>query len=304
MPKALLALLLAAFCGVISTWKLGEYGFLIALCAAFAVVALVYFGALQTYSLWLRATGAPSQHKSDKLEAAARAAKPELLSKAERLGERRVASLMTPRQDIMWLDADLPVAQAWQECVHSGHQVFPIGRGSLDQFVGIVRLADLADAIVSNRSTDLTELASEPLTVPATLEATRLLVRLREEGRQIAVVIDEYGGVDGIVSTQDLIEALVGEFAEGSDEPNIIKRADGSWLVDAAQDLDEVFESLNIPAVAHDDRRVYYSLGGFIMGQLGALPSEGERFDYEGFRFEVIDMDKKRIDKVLIVRLA
>ena len=304
MNKQLLALLLAALGGGLSVLKLNEYGFITALLIAFAVVSAVYVATIKLKLLWLRATDSNNDGKADKQEALARAARPELLSKAERLSERRVASLMTPRQDIMWLEADLPVDQAWQQCVHSGHQVFPIGRGSLDQFVGIVRLADLADAMVSQRATDLTQLAIEPLTVPATLEATRLLVRLREEGRQLAVVIDEYGGVDGIVSTQDLIEALVGEFAEGGDEPNIIKRADGSWLVDAAQDLDEVFEALKIPAVAHDDRRVYYSLGGFIMGQLGALPSEGERFDYEGFRFEVIDMDRKRIDKVLISRLS
>lgn len=295
--------MLATLTGVLSAWKLQEFGVLVALLAALTSVCAVYYIVIQLRSLWLRATDKTKEPRSEKQEALAHAGRPALLSKAERLGERRVASLMTPRQDIMWLEADMPLAQAWQECVHSGHQVFPIGRGSLDQFVGIVRLADLADAIVSNRAVDLSQLATEPLTVPATLEATRLLVRLREEGRQLAVVIDEYGGVDGIISTQDLIEALVGEFAEGSDEPNIIKRADGSWLVDAAQDIDEVFEALSIPAVPHDDRRIFYSLGGFIMGQLGALPREGERFDYEGFRFEVVDMDKKRIDKVLIARL-
>lgn len=303
MRKTLGSLFLACLTGVLCTWKLQTYGLLWAAGGSCAIVAAAYFAAIKSYALWLRATSSSGETSIDGQETNVSPESTEIISKAEKLTERRVASLMTPRQDIMWLDASTSISEAWSQCVHSGHQVFPIARGGLDQFVGILRLADLADAMVRKLNVELSELVTEPLTVPGTLEATRLLLRLREEGRQIAVVIDEYGGVDGIVSTQDLIEALVGEFAEDSEDPNIIKRPDGSWLVDAAQDIDEVFEALNIPVVSHEDRRVYYSLGGFIMGQLGALPKEGESFDYEGFRFIVVDMDRKRIDKVLISRL-
>lgn len=229
-------------------------------------------------------------------------AEEQMVNKVLKLGDKTAASLMTPRNDILWLDVETDLRGLLNEAYESGHSNFPVARESLDTVLGMVSIGDLSRLIVSGQETgDLQSILREPLLIPSTLSALKVLEQMREAKKHVALVMDEYGGLDGIITTHDLIEAVVGELAEeGEEETAIVHRSDNSCLVDASMDIEEVLERLDIVQMREEEHRGYHSLGGFVLSHLGHIPVAGESFEYEDHTFEVVDMDKNRIDKVLI----
>lgn len=229
-----------------------------------------------------------------------------ILTKAFRFGDKPAAALMTPRNDVVWLDSNDSPGQLWEEVRESGHSYFPVCDGAIDTIVGIASVRDVAQCLLDGSPLLRRELLKDALQLPSTTTAITILERFKREKRRVALVIDEYGGVDGLVTTHDLMEALVGEIHddEAGDEARIIQREDGSYLVDASIDLDELVDQLALPPVAHRERQGYHSLGGLVMEQLGHVPREGDTFLLNGYKFEVVDMDGYRIDKVLVSEAA
>jgi putative hemolysin len=224
----------------------------------------------------------------------------ELVTSVFRLADRRVGELMTPRPSVVWLDADDPFAVNWQAMAASPHTLFPLCRGDLDAIVGIVSVKDVAARLVAGEAVDLAALAREALFVPETGPALPALERFRQAGCELAVVVDEYGGTAGLLTLTDVLEALVGDLplAGEPNDPQMVQRADGSWLFDGLLPVEEMKEALGLDQLPQEDE--YQTLAGFVMLQLGRIPAPADAFVWDQYRFEVVDMDGNRVDKVLV----
>jgi putative hemolysin len=223
-----------------------------------------------------------------------------------RLGDRRVSSLMTPRPDVVWLDLERPPDEVLRTVLASHHERFPACRGSLDDIVGIALARDVLARHAAGQPLDLEATLARPLFVPESLHAYRMLERFKQQGSRVAVVIDEFGGVQGVVTLSDIFEALVGDIATagGPDDPDIVRRGDGSLLVDGALPIEELKEAIGVDSLPLESSGDYYSVGGLLMANLNRIPAVGDHFDWAGRRFEVVDMDGNRVDKVLIAPIA
>jgi putative hemolysin len=219
-----------------------------------------------------------------------------------RLSDRAVMALMKPRHEIVWLDVDAPTERTMKQVASSSHSRFPVARGSLDNIVGMVKEKDLLSCCMSGRPMNLTEMAQPPLFVPGAIPAFRLLEMFKKSRTHIALVVDEYGDVEGLVTINDFFEDLVGEVAS-ADEPqerHAMQRPDGSWLIDGEMPVHDFKELLNLGKLPDEERGSYLTLGGFVMMQIGHIPAGTDSFEAAGFRFEVAGMDGKRVDKVLV----
>lgn len=224
-----------------------------------------------------------------------------IVSKVFRLGDRPANSIMTPRQDIVWLDVNDPIEKIWEEVAESEYTYFPLAEGDIERVIGIISTKDLSSYLIRHETSDIRSLAKEPLRLPSNLTALQVLERFKQQRKHIALLIDEFGGIDGILTTHDLMEAMVGDLSDaGESDPAYLKRQDGSYLVDAGIDLDDLFVMLNIPSPNHEDHKGYHSLGGFMLKNLGHLPQIAEKFEFSGYVFEVTQMDRHRVDKIQI----
>ncbi len=227
-----------------------------------------------------------------------------MLRKVLRLGDKPVSAAMTPRNEILWLDAQLTVEAAWKAIESSDHLYFPVGQGAIDNLMGEISLRTLSRAMIDDRTKTLEQLMAPALLVPSTSPLLSVIELFKDKGHRMAVLIDEYGGVDGLVTMADILQALVGEVEtpEGESTPDgqFVRRDDGSYLADATMDIDALFDSLALELSLLPEHKGYHSLGGFVMQHLQRIPRAADSFVYEGFRFEVVDMDANRIDKVLI----
>ena len=222
-----------------------------------------------------------------------------------RLGDRAVTALMKPRHDIVWLDVNVPTEQTMKQVVASSHSRFPVARGSLDNIVGMVKEKDLLACCVSGKPFNLTDAAQPPLFVPGAIPALRLLELFKKSQTHVALVIDEYGDVEGLVTINDFFEDLVGEVASADmpQERHAMQRPDGSWLIDGKMLVHDFKELLNLGRLPGEDQSSFLTVGGFVMMRLGRIPVATDRFEAVGLRFEVMDMDGKRVDKVLVCPL-
>ncbi len=220
-----------------------------------------------------------------------------------RLGDRRVDAIMTPRTEVFWLDLDDPLDQTFQEVTDSPHALFPVAQGDLDNVIGILRARDLLVARLENQVINLRDLLLQPIFVPESTPVFRVLEEVRKSGLTLAFVIDEYGGVLGVVTLIDILTAIVGDIPEAGEdyEPLAFKRPDGTWLFDGLLRIDELKEILDLDTLPEEVHLGYQTLGGMIMAYTGEIPGVGNSFDWEGFHFEVVDMDAMRVDKVLVV---
>lgn len=227
----------------------------------------------------------------------------DIVARVIRLGERRVGELVTPRRDMVALDVNAPPEVNWSRIAASGYFYFPVYEGNPDRVLGIVSVKDLWARVISGREPDLRDLLTEPLYLPEGVSALRALERLRETASHLALVLDEYGGIEGLVTLFDVLEAIVGELpaTEGT-EPMAVRREDGSWLLDGMLSVTELEEILDLSRDEAGDLEEYQTLGGFVMGMTGRVPETGNRFEWNGWRFEVLDMDDRRVDKVLAAR--
>lgn len=231
--------------------------------------------------------------------------KEEMMEQVFRLGDRRVNALMTDRLDIVWLDLNDPLDEIREKIVGSGHSRFPVARGELDSILGIVFVKDLLAQSLTDEELDLEKVMKPALFVPEGLPVLELLERFKEAKAQIAFVLDEHGGIEGLLTFNDLLETIVGDVPEIGDpaDPQAKKRQDGSWLVDGKMLVAEFKELFNIEEMPEEEGNFYHTLGGFVMVYLGRIPEPGDSFEWDRFRFEVMDMDWRRVDKVLLTPL-
>ena len=215
------------------------------------------------------------------------------------LADQRVYSLMTPRPDIVWLDIEDSIEDIRQKIAECNYSRFPVRQGSLDAIIGIVKARDLLVRSLNNEPIQLKELLKPAFFVPETMLASRGLEILKEKGTDILLVIDEFGALQGLLTINDILEEIVGEME--IDEPQATQRQDGSWLLDGMLEVDEFREIFDMPPLPHESE--YETLSGFIMMSLGRVPQATDHFEWHGLRFEVVDMDGRRVDKVLVTTL-
>jgi putative hemolysin len=222
-----------------------------------------------------------------------------------RLGDRRVDVLMTPRTDLEWIDIEDDQHTIISELMHSEYSRIPVGRGSLDDVLGMVNVKELIGIDLHSPNFHLTDYIREPMFVPENMQALKVFEQFRATGTHQALVIDEYGGVQGMVTLYDVLEAIVGEIPLDSEdqEQEVVQRADGSYLLDGMLPIDEIKELLDFDELPDEGRAGYQTLSGFVMNQLGSIPRVGQTFIWDTYRFEVVDMDGRRVDKVLVTRL-
>jgi len=214
-----------------------------------------------------------------------------------RLGDRRVAGLMSPWTEIVWLDVNAPPEEIQRAITESGFSRFPVCDGSLDNVLGIVQAKDMLVRCLGGQPMDLRASLQEPLFVPESMPASKLLELFKTSApTHMALVIDEYGSLAGLVTMNDILEEIVGDVE--SAEPEAVQRQDGSWLLDGMLLVDEFKELFGISKLPNEGD--YQTLGGFVMMQMGRVPAAGEWFDWDRYRIEVVDMDGNRVDKVLV----
>ena len=220
-----------------------------------------------------------------------------------RLDDRQIGSLMVPRRDVVYLDADKPWEENVRRIEDSEHTRFPVVRGSLRDIVGVISARLLLKKMLHDGKPDLRTELQPAVFVPESLTGMELLQNFRTSGTQLAFVVDEYGEVLGIVTLQDVLEAITGEFKPRSvEEEWAVQRPDGSWLLDGLIPVAVLKDRLGMRAVPEEER--YHTLSGMLMVLSGRLPQTGDSAVWEGWRFEVVDMDGKRIDKVLASRAS
>jgi putative hemolysin len=215
------------------------------------------------------------------------------------LGEQRVYSLMTPRTEIVWLDIENSIEEIRIKIAENEYSRFPVRQDTLDVILGIVKARDLLVASLGEGPIRLKQLLKPAFYIPETMSAARALEIFKEKGTEMLLVIDEFGGLQGLLTVHDIIEEIVGEIE--LEEPQATQRQDGSWLLDGMLEVDEFKEIFNLPTLPHEDE--YETLSGFVMLSLGRVPQTADLFEWYGLRFEVIDMDGRRVDKVLVTTL-
>ena len=220
-----------------------------------------------------------------------------------RLDERPVAEIMTRRTRVIWLNISDTDEVNWRKIIASGHSHFPVYEGTRDNVLGLVAVKALwANAAVGLESR-LRNHLTPPLFVPETINAVQLLETFKKSGKHLALVTDEFGGIQGLVTLIDVMEAIVGDLPEPGDRhgPDAVQREDGSWLVDGAMTVEELQRRFSLGFLPGEREETYETLGGFVLDRLGHIPRPGESFAWNGWRFEVMDMDRHRVDKVLLV---
>ena len=221
-----------------------------------------------------------------------------------RLDDRQIASLMTPRSDIVYLDLDDGIDENLKKVVDSDHARFPVCRSGLREVVGVVSARQLLKQAVQGEKMSLDTAQQPAVFVPESLTGMELLENFRATSSHVALVVDEYGEVQGLVTPQDLFEAIAGEFKTPSPEDAwAVQRKDGSWLLDGLIPVPELKDRLELERVPEEDYGRYNTLSGMLMLLLGRVPHTADVAEWEGWRFEIVDMDHKRIDKVLATRL-
>lgn len=218
------------------------------------------------------------------------------------LHEKRISSIMTPRPEIAWLDVDSTPEELRESILGSIHSRFPVCKENLDEILGIVHTKDMLADCIQGKAIDLRAHIKKALTIPETIPVLKSLESFKESGIHIALIIDEYGSLQGLVTMNDILESIVGDIpSHGEKEnPEVVRREDGSWLVDGMQAVDDLKELVGADELPGEDEDTYQTLGGFVMTQLGRIPKPGDKFTFDSVIYEVMDMDGNRVDKVLI----
>ncbi|MEY4065036.1 MAG: hypothetical protein RIR26_1244 [Pseudomonadota bacterium] len=217
----------------------------------------------------------------------------------------RVGSFMTPRPEIIWLDIDEPAERNRRKIVEARHSHFPVVKGSLDNVVGVIHVKDILSRHLQGQPFDLTLSLEQALFLPESADASRSVDLFRNSATHFAFVVDEYGNIQGVVTLTDILRAIVGDFADTLDgkAASIVARKDGTWLVDGLVTVDTLRQELGIAKLHGQDSGNFHTMAGFILSELGKIPAAADAFERDGMRFEVVDMDGNRVDKVLITRL-
>lgn len=221
-------------------------------------------------------------------------AEEEMIKGVFALGDRTATTIMTPRHEVVWLDLTRPADELQRKIVEGGLSRYPAAEGSLDQFVGIIEVKDLVAACFAGAPVDLRAAVREPLVFPESTSALEILHQFQERKAEMVIVVDEYGGFEGIITVTDLATRILGL----DQEEMLVMREDGSWLVDAMMNFDDFADAVRlIGEESHD------TVAGFVLAHLGRLPRVADHFTTAGFRVEIVDMDGHRVDRVLVSRV-
>jgi putative hemolysin len=227
-------------------------------------------------------------------------AETEIVEMALRLGDRRASTVVTPRTQIEWLDLDDPEADNRRKIRDAPYSRFPVVQGGSQQVVGIVEAKDLLNRCLGGQPLDLRAATRPPLYLPNTVSVLRVLDMFKTTGEPMALIVDEYGDLEGLVTPSDILEALVGDIPGAADtDQRVVRRDDGTWLIDGMVGLDELKQVLGISHLTGEDAD-FHTLGGYLMARLNRVPMIADRVTTDGYQFEVVDMDGRRVDRVLI----
>lgn len=225
----------------------------------------------------------------------------EMLSGVMRLADRSVSGLMTPRTDVDWIDITAPQADIKERLITTPHSRLPVGDGSVDKMIGVVQTRELLARLLAGKPFEVRSLVRRAPIIPETTDALDALATLRDAEVPMALIHDEYGNFEGLVTPADVLEAIAGVFRSDAAGvgPLAVEREDGSWLLSGAMPVDEMADKLGIVL---PEKRTYETVAGFVLGHLRHLPETGEYIEAHGWRFEVVDLDGRRIDKILASR--
>lgn len=227
-----------------------------------------------------------------------------IVEMALRLGDRRIGALMTPRTQIEFLDIDDAEEELRRQIRDSAYSRFPVLQGGTHQLAGIVQVKDLLAASFAGQPFNLRAALRPPLFLPNTVTVLRALEVFKSSGEPMALVVDEYGDLEGLVTLTDILEALVGDIpGSGEADLRIVRREDGTWLVDGMIGLDELKQALGVAHLAGEDPE-FHTLGGYLMARLNRVPMVADRVTADDWRFEIVEMDGRRVDRVLIAPVA
>ncbi|MCX6180114.1 MAG: hemolysin family protein [Chlorobiales bacterium] len=229
----------------------------------------------------------------------------EMVRNVFRLDDRQLGTLMVPRADIIFLDVSRPLEENISRVTESEHSRFPVCNGGLQSLLGVVNSKQLLSKTLKGRLTEFTSQLQPCVYVPETLTGMELLDHFRTSGTQMVFVVDEYGEIQGLVTLQDMLEAVTGEFVPRNLEDSwAIQRQDGSWLLDGLIPVPELKDTLELKSVPEEDKGLYHTLSGLMMWLLGRMPRTGDMMTWENWTLEIVDLDGQRIDKVLASRLS
>jgi putative hemolysin len=225
-----------------------------------------------------------------------------MVNRVLRLGDRSVDSLMTPRPRIVWLDAGASRAENLAQMRDTPFSRYPVYRDNDRNVLGVLSLKRLPE-LIENPHADLFAHLAKPLYVPDTARALDLLEEFRDAETRLALVVDEYGDIEGLVTLNDLLGAVVGQGAappQATQSARIVRREDGSWIIDGALAADDLRELLGVTVLPNEDEHDFNTAAGMVVAQFGRIPQTSEHFDWNGWRFEVVDLDGARVDKILV----
>jgi putative hemolysin len=230
----------------------------------------------------------------------------QFVSRILQLDAQRVGAIMTPRVDLVYVDIDAPLARNIDIIRREGYTRVPVVRGDFTEVLGVLNVLDLTEDALAGKPADIGAHLRPPLYVPESVNLIRLLELLKQHKEHLALVLDEYGEVQGLVTITDVLEAIVGMVPEAgeAEEPDVVRRPDGSLLVDGGVSLVRLREAIGREIESPpEEAGSYHTLGGLVMARLGRVPRVADRFEFDGVRFEVLDMDRHRVDKVLLTEL-
>ncbi len=230
-------------------------------------------------------------------------AEQDMVERVFRLGDRPVSYLMTPRPDIVWLDLEDTAEENRQKMVDSSYSRYPVCQAGLDNVLGVIPVTDLLARSFRGEPLDLTVGLRQPVFVPESTRGLKVLELFKQTITHMALVVDEYGVIQGLVTLNDIMSEIVGDVpsTDGQDQPQAVQREDGSWLLDGMLPVEEFLELFGMEEWQSDERGSYQTLGGFVITHLGRIPAAADHFEWQGMRIEVMDMDGNRVDQVLVV---
>jgi len=230
----------------------------------------------------------------------------DIIKRVFRLDDQKVDMLMTPKNEIIWIDLEEDIEESKRRIIESERSIFPVAEGDLDQVLGVVQTKDILSSILKEENFNIKNHLKKPLMVPENLPSLELLKLFKENLKyvHIAIVVDEYGSVEGLITLNDILEGIVGDIPgiDEMDEPTAMERKDGSWLIDSGYPIDRFKELFEIEELHDEKEDNFTTLAGFILSYLNKIPETGEEFSWENFDFEIVDKDGHHIDKILVTK--
>lgn len=233
----------------------------------------------------------------------------DIIKRVFKLDDQKVDMIMTPRNEIIWIDLEDSDEENKNKIIESKRSIFPVASGELDDFIGVVQAKDILSILFKEEDLEIEDIVKDPLVVPENLESLELLKQFKENKEYVhmSLVVDEFGSLTGLITLNDLLEGIVGDIPgiDETDDPSAIKRNDGSWLIDGRYQIDRFKELFDFDGTFPEEKEDNFTtIAGFILSYCGKIPKDGEKFAWERFCFEVVDMDGHQIDKLLVTDLG